>query len=119
MGINFFLKTLLIQIVFCFSLIIATPLKSQAEIENKNPKVHHDARKLRKHAYSSLYWCILTSIMYHKTQQDYSWFAALCGLFAINNGINMLHYFHEAHCAAHEEETALDIIKCYITDHSK
>jgi len=87
--------------------------------ESKSHKVHYlDGRKLRKYTYSSLYWFILFSIMYYKTEPCYPWLANVFGILALDNGINMLHYYHESLCAAHEEERAFDIVRDYIKFHS-
>ena len=119
MKVIFFLTTIFIQTVFCFSLISATPLLSLEEFANKKHKPYYDSHRLRKQSYSSLFWLILTGIASHQTKQDYPTLSVIFGIFALHNSIAMLQNFHESLYAAHEEDQIFDIIKCYITYHSK
>jgi hypothetical protein len=95
-----------IKIVLCLLVSIVTvPVYSYADIAQDNDnKAHYEARKLRSRGYSALYWFMLSSILYHKTHENYPWPSVICALYALDRGVTMVHYFHEAHCCACEEE---------------
>ncbi len=82
--------------------------------ETKNYKTHYDTRKLLSKGYSALYWFILSSVLYYKTYTDYPWLSLLPALYALDNGVNMVHYFNQAYCAAHQEDKTFDFLKEYI-----
>lgn len=114
----------LITILF----LVFTTINLQAQLDNsqeknlpekKITKTHYDSRRLRKKTYSSLYWFILSSVLYYKSQQNCSWLAPFFGIFALDNGINMVHYYHESLCTAHQEDSAFNIIKDYIMSFNK
>jgi hypothetical protein len=121
-----FIKKVAIYSLF-FCSVLYTPLQAGPELvnsetvsdacslDNHTHTVYRDAYRLRKHIYSSLYWLVLNSTLYYKLHENHPWIAAFFGILAIDSGINMLHYYHEAQCAALEEERIFLLIKEYIS----